>query len=135
MGAWGNAPWDNDLAADWFAELVGDTGLADRVEQTLKHRDLEEYAPEIRAAAYVLIALGRNYIWPVDDLDRHLKLAIKKLEAIRRLADYEGMPEIDEEIATLRARLENPRSLGTQATDEEDLAAAALHQLSDPDAA
>ena len=44
MGAWGSAPWDNDLAADWFAELVGDTGLAERVEQTLKHRDLEEYA-------------------------------------------------------------------------------------------
>ncbi|MCC6420200.1 MAG: hypothetical protein IT429_18350 [Gemmataceae bacterium] len=115
MGAWGSAPWANDLAADWFDELFGTTRLAQRVEKALNYRDLEEYAPEIRAAAYILVALGRNYIWPVDDLDRHLKLAISKLEAIRELPDYEGMPEIDEEIAILRSRLNEPNALDAAA--------------------
>jgi hypothetical protein len=130
MGAWGSAPWDNDLAADWFAELLGATRLARRIEKTLNHRDLEEYPPEVRAAAYVLLALGRNYIWPVDDLERHLALAIAKLEAMRELADYEGMPELDDEIALLRCRLQNPTSLGTPAIAEEKIMAAqALRNL------
>jgi hypothetical protein len=115
MGSWGSAPWDDDLAADWFANLFEATKLARRVEKTLNHRDLEEYAAEVRAAAYVLIALGMNYIWPVDDLDRHLNLAISKLEAIRELPDYAGMPEIDEEIAILKSRLLAPNSLDAAA--------------------
>jgi HEAT repeat protein len=132
MGAWGSAPWDDDLAADWFAELLGATKLARRVEKTLNHRDLEEYAPEVRAAAYVLQALGRNYIWPVGDLDRHLALAIAKLEAMRELADYEGMQELDDEIALLRCRLQNPTSLGTPAIAEEKIKATqALRHLAE----
>jgi HEAT repeat protein len=112
------------MAADWFAELFGTTKLARRVEKTLsRQRDLEEYAPDIRAAAYVLVALGRNYVWPVEDLDRHLALAIAKLDAIRELPDYEGMPEIDDEIALLRSRLQNPTSLGTPAVIEEKVRA------------
>jgi HEAT repeat protein len=130
MGAWGSAAWDNDLAADWFAELFETTKLARRVEKTLNRRDLEEYAPEIRAAAYVLIALGRNYVWPVDELERHLQLAISKLEALRELADYEGMPELDEEIAVLRSRLDAPNPLGAAA---ERLAL--TNRLRDPDPA
>jgi HEAT repeat protein len=137
MGAWGSAAWDNDLAADWFGELFGATKLARRVEKTLKHSDIEEYAPEIRAAAYMLVALGRNYVWPVEDFDRHLRLAISKLEVIRGLADYEGEPSINAEIAILRSRLEDPHSLGTKSSDEEEQrkAAEALRNLSDPSAA
>src|SRR5262249_26435725 len=111
MGAWGSAPWDNDLAADWFGELFEATKLARRVEKTLNHRDLEEYAPEIRAAACLLIARGPTHGGPADDLERHLTLAISRLEAIRELADYEGMPEIDQEIAILRSRLEAPNAI------------------------
>src|SRR4051812_22395379 len=99
MGAWGKAPWDNDDAADWFGELFSATKLAACVEKTLKKKDVEEYAGQIRAAAYVLIALGRVYVWPIDDLDRHLRLAIEKLEAISQLPDYEGEPAIAAEIA------------------------------------
>jgi hypothetical protein len=130
MGAWGSAPWDNDLAADWFGELMEATQLARHVEKTLKIRDLEEYSPEIRAAAYVLIALGHNYIWPVDDLDRHLKLAISKLKAMRKLADYEGMPEIDQEIAVLRSRLDGPNAMDV-AGERRDI----RNGLHDPDPA
>ena len=108
MGAWGTAAWDNDDAADWFGDLFAATKLAARVEKTLKKKDVEEYAGEIRAAAYMLVALGRVYIWPVEDLDRHLKLAIKKLEAIHALDDYQDDPTIASEIAELRSRLQPP---------------------------
>jgi hypothetical protein len=111
MGAWGSAAWDNDLAADWFANLFEKTELARHVEKPLSYCDPEEYAAEIRAAAWVLAALGRVYVWPVPDLERHLKLAVAKMEAIRELPDYEDLPEIDEEITVLRSRLRelNPR--------------------------
>lgn len=105
MGAWGTAAWDNDDAADWFGDLFAATKLAQRVEKTLKTKDVEEYAGRIRAAAYMLVALGRVYVWPIHDLERHLKLAIEKLEAIRELEDYQGDPHIAAEIAELRSRL------------------------------
>ena len=108
MGTWGTAAWDNDDAADWFGNLFAATKLAARVEKTLKKKDVQEYAGEIRAAAYMLVALGRVYIWPVEDLDRHLKLAIKKLEAIHALDDYQDDPTIASEIAELRSRLQPP---------------------------
>jgi hypothetical protein len=108
MGAWGSAAWDNDDAADWFGDLFAATKLAARVEKTLKKKDVEEYAGQIRAAAYLLVALGRVYVWPIDDLDRHLRLAIEKLEAIHQLPDYEGDPAIAAEIAELRSRLAPP---------------------------
>ena len=42
MGAWGYEPWDDDLAADWFGDLFEKTKLADRVERTLRKKDVEE---------------------------------------------------------------------------------------------
>jgi hypothetical protein len=105
MGAWGHAGWDNDDAADWFGDLFAVTKLAARVEQTLKTKDVEEYAGRIRAAAYMLVALGRVYIWPIEDLDRHLRLAIEKLESISELEDYQGDKTIAAEIAELKSRL------------------------------
>lgn len=108
MGAWGSAAWDNDDAADWFGDLFAATKLAARVEKTLKKKDVEEYADQIRAAAYVLVALGRTFIWPIDDLDRHLRLAIEKLEAISQLEDYAGETAIAAEIAELKSRLRPP---------------------------
>jgi hypothetical protein len=107
MGAWGKEPWDNDGAADWYGELFDATGLAKRVEKALQG-DPDDSHEEIRAAAYVLISLGRNYIWPVDELDRHLQLAISKLEAVRDLEIYEDADfteTIEGEIAALRERL------------------------------
>jgi hypothetical protein len=102
------AAWDNDDAADWFGDLFAATKLAARVEKTLKEKDVEEYAGRIRAAAYMLVALGRVYIWPIADLDRHLKLAIEKLEAISELEDYQGDATLAAEIAELKSRLQPP---------------------------
>jgi hypothetical protein len=111
MSAWGTSAWDNDAAADWFGEMFDATGLASYVEETLQ-RDVEENSDEIRAAAYLLVALGRVYIWPVHDLDSHLTLAISKLEEIKAMDVYQEVPEfvkaIDEEIAILKSRLKKP---------------------------
>jgi hypothetical protein len=111
MGAWGTAAWENDGAADWFGDTFDSTELARRVEATL-NLDPEENHEEIRAAAYLLVALGRVYIWPVTDLDRHLSLAISKLTAIREMEIYQEASEfveaIDAEIAVLESRLTPP---------------------------
>ena len=111
MGAWATAAWDNDGAADWFGDMFDATGLASYVEETLQ-RDVEEYYEEVRAAAYMLVALGRVYIWPIDDLDNHLALAIAKLEEVKALEEYQEVPDlvkaIDEEIAVLKSRLKKP---------------------------
>ncbi len=120
MGAWDSTAWGNDDAADWCAELFTATKLAQRVEKALKTRDVEEYAGKIRAAAYLLVALGRAFIWPIEDLDRHLKLAIEKREAISKLDDYAGDESIAAEIAELRSRLQSRDTEPDSAADGGD---------------
>jgi hypothetical protein len=111
MGAWGELPWDNDAAADWFGDLMDKTRLAQEVERTLK-LDVEDSYEEIRAAASVLLFLGRVYIWPVHDLDRHLTLAADRLEEVSRVDVVAESPELVEgvraEIQELRSRIKTP---------------------------
>ncbi len=111
MGAWDKFPWDNDGAADWFADLFEKTQLAKQVEDTLKLQ-VEDSHEEIRAAASVVLFLGRTYIWPVHDLDRHLTLAADQLEAVSRLDVIGESPELVEEIRAeiqeLRSRIKTP---------------------------
>lgn len=106
MGAWDKMPWDNDGAADWFGDLFEKTKLANQVEDTLK-LDVEDSHEEIRAAASVLLFLGRVYIWPVHDLDRHLTLAADRLEEVSRVDVIAELPELVEEI---RAEIQELRS-------------------------
>jgi hypothetical protein len=111
MSAWATAAWDNDSAADWFGDMFDATGLAQYVEETL-NRDTKAYHDEIRAAAYLLVALGRVYIWPIHELDNHLTLAISKLEEIKALEVFQEAPDfvraIDDEISVLKSRLKKP---------------------------
>lgn len=111
MGAWGELPWDNDGAADWFGDLFDKTKLAEQVEDTLK-LDVDDSYEEIRAAASVLLFLGRVYIWPVHDLDRHLTLAADRLEEVSRVDVVAESPELVEgvraEIQELRSRIKTP---------------------------
>jgi hypothetical protein len=97
MGTWDKLPWDNDAAADWFAQLFEKTKLAKYVEDTLK-LEVEKAHDEIRAAASVLLFLGRDYVWPVHDLDRHLALAADRLEQVSRVAEIAASPELLAEI-------------------------------------
>ena len=114
MGAWGKLPWDNDGAADWFDGLFEKTKLAEHVENALK-LDVEDSHEEIRAAASVLLFLGRNYVWPVHGLDRHLALAADRLEQISHLDVIAEAPELVEEIQSeiqeLRSRIKTPSPL------------------------
>ena len=113
MGVWGKLPWDNDGAADWFGELFDRTKLARQVEDTLK-LNVEDSHEEIRAAASVLLFMGRVDIWPVQDLDRHLTLAADQLEKISGLDTIAESPEIVDEIKAeiqeLRSRIKTPSS-------------------------
>jgi Domain of unknown function (DUF4259) len=110
MGVWGYQPWESDMASDWYANLFQNTNLAENVRKTL-NLDVKEYYEEVRAAAYLLTVLGHKYIWPINDLEKDLKLAISKLENI--LADKscplneskEIVDAINVEIATLKLRL------------------------------
>ena len=108
MGAWGVSPWDNDAAADWFGDLFDATKLADKVEEALQ-LDAEDSHEEIRAAAAMVVMLGRVYIWPIEKYDQHLELAVSRLKELRELEIYQEAPEflaaIDDEIALLQARL------------------------------
>ena len=108
MGTWGFAPWDSDSAADWYGDLFDAIPLAAKVEEALKS-DPEEYADEIRAASALLVMLGRTYVWPIDDVDRHLDLAISQMEKVQ--AVYEDEPEfataVAEEVAVLKSRRAN----------------------------
>jgi len=118
MGAWGKLPWDNDGAADWFGELFEKTKLAERVEDTLR-LDVDSHE-EIRAAASVLLFLGRVYIWPVHDLHRHLTLAADRLEEVSRVDVIAESPELVEEI---RAEIQEFRSrVKTPGTSQPPLA-------------
>jgi hypothetical protein len=108
MGCWGKLPWDNDKAADWFGNFFDKTKLAKQVEDALK-LDAEDSHEEIRAAACVLLFLGRIYVWPIRDLDRHLALAADRLEEVSRVdvvAEWpELVAEIQAEIQELRSRI------------------------------
>ena len=113
MGTWDKLPWDNDGAADWFNDLFNKTKLAKHIEGTLK-LDVNNSHEEIRAAASVLLFLGRDYIWPVHDLDNHLKLAVDRLEEICGLTVITESPELLEEIQAeireLRSRIKTTPS-------------------------
>jgi len=53
------------------------TGLAEHIEETLS-RTVEDYADEIRAAAFVLLALGKE-VWSADAYTRCATLARLRL--------------------------------------------------------
>lgn len=111
MGDWGVKPWENDVAADWFMNMMETTGLAEYVEKTISQEldddDPGATADEIRAAVSVLVLLGHIHVWPVDDWENHLILAISRLEEIFP-RDFNGGAEeqIRAEITVLKARLE-----------------------------
>lgn len=108
MGSWGLSPWDNDVAADWFAETLSQSKIAELVEKTL-NLSVEENADEIRAAASILVLLGRTYVWPVKKLEANITMAIQKLTEISKAFDFanedEFLNEIRSEIEILKSRL------------------------------
>lgn len=107
---WGYEPWDNDRAADWFAETIGDAGLASRVRTTLQNVIALDYIDDestiVRAACYCLLKFGHVYVWPVNDLKDDLQLGITALEKVLVEEENEKIKSlINLEMNELRARL------------------------------
>ena len=99
--------WRDECAADWFDEMFDATGLALHVEEILQ-RDVREYAEEIRAATFVLLALGRLYVWPGGKLEPHLKLAASRLQEILATGIYPNRQitgAIEAQLTEIRSRL------------------------------
>ncbi len=109
MGTWEWAPWDNDGGADWFGDMFERTELDRYIRRTLESADSLDGHEEIRAAASMVIFLGRTYVWPIGSLDDDLELAASKLEAVLDTGEVEDAPElttaIRDEIQELRSRI------------------------------
>ena len=112
MGAWGSLPWDNDAAADWYGNLFDETKLATYVEEALKMA-ADDGHEEIRAAAAIVLLFCHNYVWPIDDIDRHLEMAVARLEELSGMDEYQedadALAKIQAEIGVLKARIQSPQ--------------------------
>lgn len=104
MGTWGEAPWDNDEAADFFVKELRDTGFVADVVATLEDNEAAEDGH--RGAAAAVVSLGRGYVWPEPDhLEYHLELAAASLQRIRDKGSAAYAPEqLEEEIDILKRR-------------------------------
>jgi hypothetical protein len=110
---WGNKPWDNDRAADWFAKLMENTKLPAEVRQTLQLSSEENYdeenTPLLRAAIYCILQFGHVYVWPVNDLENDLKLAIEAAGKVLEDEEYcyseEVTDMVRQELEELKKRL------------------------------
>ena len=107
MGMWALQPWDNDAAADWFGDLMEVTNLRAKWLDGIREDCTD--APEIvRAAGALFVMLGRVYVWPIDDYDHDLELAISALSKVAHTESVQESPElvaaIENELAELKSR-------------------------------
>lgn len=109
---WGNKPWDNDRAADWFANLMHITSFPEQIRSTLLLCEQEDAYGEnselLRAAVYCALQFCRPYVWPIEHLDSDLDLAIKATHKILSDESYcyseKITAEIQEELKELEFR-------------------------------
>ncbi|RAJ25508.1 hypothetical protein [Pedobacter cryoconitis] len=106
---WGDQPWDNDPAADWYGTMMKKTGLAAHVRKTLSEELHKDSADVLRAAAFCLVQFGRIYVWPTKELKDDLKLGIAALKQVLEDDEYchsiEITVEVRAELAELGERL------------------------------
>jgi hypothetical protein len=104
---WSSKPWDNDRAADWFANLMQVTHFPDQVRRTLVLCEEEDACGEntvlLRAAVHCALQFCRVYVWPIQHLDDDLELAIKAARKILTDEDYCASEGI---VAQVQAELE-----------------------------
>ena len=84
MGVWGTEPWDNDAAADWFGDFFKGIDADARIEEAFAYD--EDNEEEVRAACYLLGALGRVYIWP-GDLQRLKRFHERGIELLTQMLE------------------------------------------------
>jgi len=73
---WGFEAWDNDSAADWFGDLMGGTKLRGRWLEAMTGDFDGDEAEQPRAALWLFAQLGHVYVWPIDEFDADVKLAL-----------------------------------------------------------
>ncbi len=106
MGAWGEKPYDNDTAADWFDHLFNKTKFAAEVEKGLASDNIDEQ----RAAAFVVEKLAVSvYVWPFDSYDRLIGKAIDVLLGI--LGDIDWLNSWDDKDEVVKILYESLNNL------------------------
>jgi hypothetical protein len=109
MGMWGIEPWDNDGAADWFGDFMDATKIREHWIKTITLDD-EDSFEEIRAAIWIFIQLGRVYVWPIDELESDLVLAINACNVVLGNEDLvEEVPDLIERVKSEKLELESRR--------------------------
>lgn len=115
MGAWGDLPWENDGAADFFGDLFP-PDFHDKVATALRGDD----PSEVRAAAWLVTQLAHSaYIWPGEpgNMGAICLLAAERLEWLAAASEEEdtddwGDPaDLRRAAAELRARRHRPLGL------------------------
>ncbi|QNK62592.1 hypothetical protein H7F33_18970 [Pedobacter sp. PAMC26386] len=108
---WGEHPWDNDRAPDWFGVMMDKTGLAGYVRETLSTEINKDSAEVLRTAAFCLIQFGHIYVWPHEGLKGDLTLGIAALQQVLTDNEYcyseEITADIRAELLQLEERKEN----------------------------
>ena len=66
--------------------------------------DAEDEFEKVRAAVWLFAQLGRVYIWPIDNYDEDLELAISKGESIASMEDL--LEDVPGYISKLKAEIE-----------------------------
>jgi hypothetical protein len=107
MGMWDYEAWDNDLAADWFGDLMDATSLRSKWLEGIKS-DLEDEFEVARAALWLFVQLGRVYVWPIDNYYDDLELAITTGEQITSLEWLNE--EVPEYILKVKSEVEQLKS-------------------------
>jgi len=110
---WDSKPWDNDRAADWFAKLMEQTDFPSKIRETLYLHEKDDPHGDntslLRAAVYCILQFCRVYVWPINDLDNDLLLAINATKKILQDDEYcysdEIIDEINSELMELERRL------------------------------
>jgi len=91
-------PWENEKAAAWVQNSDALRKTCQLVEGTLR-LDAQQYPHQIRAAAAMVIMLGRPGLWStlsheeeivLDDIDKLVSLAQRGLSAVRTHFESKG---------------------------------------------
>jgi len=107
MGAWGEEPWDNDSAADWFGDLWEGTPMGERTLEALRSGEGEVMV----AALWFCTQLCRVYVWPIDHLDETLDAAIAAADQLLAGDDEDGFLDLwDDAEVDMRPAIEERRA-------------------------
>lgn len=76
MGAWGFEPWENDRAADWLGDTLLEVAKSVNLSLSLP---LDGNESEVVAACWIVSEFARCYVWPYENVDVVLNLALNHL--------------------------------------------------------